>query len=45
MCVTRGADGMKVAPTPLPEMPAELKALFDAPLPAAEPAPVTGDKQ
>jgi len=44
MCVTRGPDGMKVAPTPLPEMPAELKALFDAPQPAAEPTLVTGDK-
>src|SRR5258706_410674 len=30
MCVTKTAEGMKVAPTPLPEMPAELKALFDA---------------
>jgi len=45
MCVTRGADGMKVAPTPLPEMPAELKTLFDAPRPAPEPAPVTGGKE
>jgi succinate dehydrogenase flavoprotein subunit len=35
MCVTRTADGMKVAPTPLPEMPAELKALFES---APEPA-------
>jgi succinate dehydrogenase flavoprotein subunit len=30
MCVTRTAAGMRVAPTPLPPMPAELKALFDA---------------
>ena len=30
MCVTRAGDGMNVAPTALPEMPAELKALFDA---------------
>ena len=45
MCVRLTAGGMQVAPTPLPEMPAELKALFDAPLPAAEPAPVTGGKQ
>ena len=37
MCVTRAADGMKVAPTPLPEMPAELKALFEsAPQPAGK---------
>jgi succinate dehydrogenase / fumarate reductase flavoprotein subunit len=37
MCVTRSADGMNVAPTPLPEMPAELKALFDAtPQPAGK---------
>ncbi len=37
MCATRTADGMKVAPTPLPEMPAELKALFDAaPQPAGK---------
>jgi len=40
MCVTRGADGMRVAPTPLPEMPAELKRLFDAP--AAQPAAAGG---
>jgi succinate dehydrogenase / fumarate reductase flavoprotein subunit len=37
MCVTHAADGMKVAPTPLPEMPAELKALFEAaPQPAGK---------
>ena len=41
MCVTRAADGMKVAPTPLPEMPAELKALFDA---APQPAPAGSGK-
>jgi succinate dehydrogenase / fumarate reductase flavoprotein subunit len=35
-CVTKSGDGMNVGPTPLPEMPAELKALFDAP--AAQPA-------
>jgi succinate dehydrogenase / fumarate reductase flavoprotein subunit len=29
-CVTRGASGMQVAATPLPQMPPELKALFDA---------------
>jgi len=29
MCVTRSGGGMNVAPTPLPEMPAELKALFE----------------
>jgi succinate dehydrogenase / fumarate reductase flavoprotein subunit len=29
-CVTRGSSGMNVAPAPLPVMPAELKALFDA---------------
>jgi succinate dehydrogenase / fumarate reductase flavoprotein subunit len=29
-CVTRGAAGMQVAPTPLPPMPAELQQLFDA---------------
>jgi succinate dehydrogenase / fumarate reductase flavoprotein subunit len=28
-CVTRGPDGMRVTPTPLPPMPAELKALFE----------------
>ena len=37
MCVSRAATGMRVAPTPLPEMPAELKALFD-------PAPQTAGK-
>ena len=31
MRVVRKGDAMDVAPTPLPEMPAELKALFDAP--------------
>jgi succinate dehydrogenase / fumarate reductase flavoprotein subunit len=46
MCVTRGPDGMKVAPSPLPEMPADLKALFDAPAaPAAQPAAVSGGKE
>ena len=44
MCVTRTADGMKVAPTPLPEMPAELKALFDAPQPTPQPAAVAEGK-
>jgi succinate dehydrogenase / fumarate reductase flavoprotein subunit len=29
MCVRRQADGMNVGPTPLPEMPAELKALLE----------------
>jgi len=29
-CVTRGPSGMQVAPTPLPQMPPELKGLFDA---------------
>ena len=29
-CVTKGAGGMQVAATPLPQMPAELKSLFDA---------------
>ena len=28
-CVTRAGAAMRVAPTPLPEMPAELKALFE----------------
>jgi succinate dehydrogenase / fumarate reductase flavoprotein subunit len=36
-CARKGPAGMKVEPTPLPEMPAELKALFDA-APAREPA-------
>ena len=46
MCVTRTTDGMKVAPTPLSEMPAELKALFEAPAPAAsQPAAVSGAKE
>jgi succinate dehydrogenase / fumarate reductase flavoprotein subunit len=35
MCVRRTETGMQVTPTPLPEMPAELKALFEA---APEPA-------
>jgi succinate dehydrogenase / fumarate reductase flavoprotein subunit len=35
-CATRGPDGMRVAPTPLPQMPAELKVLFE--LKAAQPA-------
>jgi succinate dehydrogenase / fumarate reductase flavoprotein subunit len=30
MCVRRGDGGMQVGPTPLPEMPAELKILFEA---------------
>jgi len=29
MCVTRKGGAMSVAPTPLPEMPAELRALFE----------------
>ena len=29
-CVTRGASGMQVAATPLPQMPPELKAMFEA---------------
>jgi succinate dehydrogenase / fumarate reductase flavoprotein subunit len=29
-CVTRGASGMQVAATPLPQMPPDLKVLFDA---------------
>jgi len=29
MCVVKGVEGMRVAPTPLPQMPAELKALFE----------------
>ena len=33
--VTRSGETMKVAPTPLPQMPAELKALFE---PAPQPA-------
>jgi len=37
MCAKRSGDGMQVGPTPLPEMPAELKALFDAaPQPAGK---------
>jgi succinate dehydrogenase / fumarate reductase flavoprotein subunit len=28
-CVTKGAAGMQVAPTPLPQMPAELKVMFE----------------
>ena len=35
-CVTKGASGMQVAPTPLPQMPPELKALFEAGKPAAK---------
>jgi succinate dehydrogenase / fumarate reductase flavoprotein subunit len=35
MCVTRAGEAMQVGPTPLPAMPAELKALFeDKPAPA-----------
>ena len=46
MCVTRGPDGMRVAPTALPEMPAELKGLFDAPAPApSQPVAVSGGKE
>jgi hypothetical protein len=38
--------GMQVGPTPLPEMPAELKALFDAaPQPAPEPVAALGGKE
>ncbi len=29
MCVVKTSDGMRVSQTPLPEMPAELKALFE----------------
>jgi len=29
-CATRGPDGIRVSPTPLPPMPAEMKALFEA---------------
>ena len=29
-CVTKAASGMRVAPTPLPAMPADLKQLCDA---------------
>jgi succinate dehydrogenase / fumarate reductase flavoprotein subunit len=29
-CVSRGPSGMQVTATPLPQMPAELKAMFDA---------------
>jgi succinate dehydrogenase / fumarate reductase flavoprotein subunit len=35
-CVTRGPDGMRVVATPLPQMPAELKQLFDAAKPKQE---------
>src|SRR5205807_1090131 len=35
-CVTRGAGGMRVAPTPLPQMPAELKKLFETAAPRQE---------
>jgi succinate dehydrogenase / fumarate reductase flavoprotein subunit len=37
MCVRLAEGGMQVGPTPLPEMPAELKALFEAA--PAQPAP------
>jgi succinate dehydrogenase / fumarate reductase flavoprotein subunit len=37
--VTRSASGMRVEPTPLPQMPAELRSLFDAkPAPAKQEA-------
>jgi succinate dehydrogenase / fumarate reductase flavoprotein subunit len=37
ICVTKAGEAMKVVPTPLPEMPAELKALFEAaPQPAGK---------
>ena len=29
MCTVKAADGMKVSPTPLPEMPVEIKTLFE----------------
>jgi succinate dehydrogenase / fumarate reductase flavoprotein subunit len=29
-CATRAGDAMQVSPTPLPEMPAEMRALFEA---------------
>jgi succinate dehydrogenase / fumarate reductase flavoprotein subunit len=29
MCAVKAADGMRVAPSPLPEMPAELKSFFE----------------
>jgi succinate dehydrogenase / fumarate reductase flavoprotein subunit len=32
-CAKKTSAGMSVAPTPLPQMPADLKALFDAPAP------------
>ncbi len=35
-CVSRGPDGMRVVATPLPQMPAELKQLFDAAKPKQE---------
>jgi succinate dehydrogenase / fumarate reductase flavoprotein subunit len=38
MCTTRSGDTMVVEPSPLPEMPAELKAFFEA-APAAAPEP------
>ena len=39
-CVTHSTTGMKVEPTPLAEMPADLKALFEpAPATAAAPQP------
>jgi succinate dehydrogenase / fumarate reductase flavoprotein subunit len=34
MCCVKSGEAMKVHPTPLPEMPAELKRLFEAPQPA-----------
>jgi len=37
MCVVKSGDAMKVAPTPLPAMPAELQALFE---PVKEKVPV-----
>ncbi len=38
MCAVRSPEGMRVAPTPLPEMPAELKAMFEPAKPAPQPA-------
>jgi succinate dehydrogenase flavoprotein subunit len=35
-CVTYGSDGMRVVGTPLPQMPAELKQLFDTAKPKQE---------
>jgi len=46
MRVRRTDAGMQVGPTPLPEMPAELKALFDAaPEPAPQPTAALGGKE